>query len=299
MKTGETLWQTRLGTSVQGYPVTFSAGGRQYVAVTTGLGGGSPRACRERSVPDVRQPLDGNAIYVVRAAGSADSRRRASLDMDRGRPTGIDADWRWSTCFTRAREPHSRRRAFRPIASRPATQSRRSCIDAHRCAFSPGLRVLLSLVTLAHAQAQPTDRRNDDRRPGNQRPDLALDDRVVELGTLGQGRSSRTFNLITPTKRKQALRLARDGVAVSLRTPWTRHSSRQSAADRAADDARTPPGTPMDLYSIWYHGSTITHIDALCHYSFEERSTTASIDRRSRRARAACRTASSTRRTAS
>jgi kynurenine formamidase len=25
----------------------------------------------------------------------------------------------------------------------------------------------------------------------------------------------------------------------------------------------------MDLYTIWYHGSVITHIDSLCHYSFE------------------------------
>jgi hypothetical protein len=30
-------------------------------------------------------------------------------------------------------------------------------------------------------------------------------------------------------------------------------------------------GHAMDLYSIWYHGSTITHIDALCHYSFEDK----------------------------
>src|SRR5881397_1036339 len=44
VKTGETLWQARLGTSVQGYPVAFSAGGRQYIAVTTGRGGlESPR----------------------------------------------------------------------------------------------------------------------------------------------------------------------------------------------------------------------------------------------------------------
>ena len=40
---GEQLWQTRLGTSVQGFPITFSVNGRQYVAVSTGLGGGSPR----------------------------------------------------------------------------------------------------------------------------------------------------------------------------------------------------------------------------------------------------------------
>jgi len=28
-------------------------------------------------------------------------------------------------------------------------------------------------------------------------------------------------------------------------------------------------GHAMDLYTFWYHGSIITHIDALCHYSFE------------------------------
>jgi len=43
VKTGAVLWKTRLGTSVQGFPVSFSIGGRQYIAVSTGLGGGSPR----------------------------------------------------------------------------------------------------------------------------------------------------------------------------------------------------------------------------------------------------------------
>jgi alcohol dehydrogenase (cytochrome c) len=64
VRTGETLWQTRLGTSVQGYPVTFSAGGKQYVAVTTGLGGGSPRLVPRTITPDIRHPNNGNAIYV-------------------------------------------------------------------------------------------------------------------------------------------------------------------------------------------------------------------------------------------
>ena len=64
VKTGEMLWQTRLGTSVQGYPVSFSVGGKQYIAVTTGLGGGSPRNVPRTISPDVRHPLNGNAIYV-------------------------------------------------------------------------------------------------------------------------------------------------------------------------------------------------------------------------------------------
>jgi alcohol dehydrogenase (cytochrome c) len=64
-RTGETLWQTRLGTTVQGYPVTFSMGGRQYVAVTTGASsGGSPRVVPRTIIPEMRQPQTGNAIYV-------------------------------------------------------------------------------------------------------------------------------------------------------------------------------------------------------------------------------------------
>ena len=43
VKTGAILWKTRLGTTVQGFPVSFSIDGKQYIAVTTGYGGGSPR----------------------------------------------------------------------------------------------------------------------------------------------------------------------------------------------------------------------------------------------------------------
>jgi alcohol dehydrogenase (cytochrome c) len=64
VNTGKTLWQARLGTSVQGFPVTFSIGGKQYVAVTTGLGGGSPRNVPRTILPDIHYPPSGNALYV-------------------------------------------------------------------------------------------------------------------------------------------------------------------------------------------------------------------------------------------
>jgi alcohol dehydrogenase (cytochrome c) len=63
-KTGKILWETRLGTSVQGFPVTFSIDGRQYVAVTTGNGGGSPRLVPATIAPDIHSPATGNALYV-------------------------------------------------------------------------------------------------------------------------------------------------------------------------------------------------------------------------------------------
>ena len=64
VKTGNTLWKTRLGTSVQGFPITFSIGGRQYVAVTTGLGGGSPRQVPNTIAPEIHPPSSGQALYV-------------------------------------------------------------------------------------------------------------------------------------------------------------------------------------------------------------------------------------------
>ena len=70
VKTGAILWQTRLGTSVQGFPLSFSIGGKQYVAVTTGLGGGSPRQVPQTIAPEIRPPATGTALYVFCLAGS-------------------------------------------------------------------------------------------------------------------------------------------------------------------------------------------------------------------------------------
>ncbi len=64
VKTGKILWETRLGTSVQGFPLTFTAGGKQFIAVSTGLGGGSPRMVPSVLAPDVHYPANGNALYV-------------------------------------------------------------------------------------------------------------------------------------------------------------------------------------------------------------------------------------------
>jgi alcohol dehydrogenase (cytochrome c) len=64
VKTGKTLWQTQLGTTVQGYPVSFSVDGKQYIAVTTGLGGGSPQNMPNVILTDVHRPDNGQALYV-------------------------------------------------------------------------------------------------------------------------------------------------------------------------------------------------------------------------------------------
>ena len=62
--TGRILWETRLPAAVQGFPLTFTAGGKQYVAVTTSNGGGSPRACAGCGGAGTALSCDGNALYV-------------------------------------------------------------------------------------------------------------------------------------------------------------------------------------------------------------------------------------------
>ncbi len=64
VRTGDVLWETRLNTAVQGYPVSFTANGRQYVAVTTGVGGGSPRLVPQTIAPEIQPPAYGHTLYV-------------------------------------------------------------------------------------------------------------------------------------------------------------------------------------------------------------------------------------------
>jgi len=64
--TGRELWGTRLPTSVQGFPVSYEVDGVQYVAVSTGLGGGSPRFVPAAVSPEIRYPRNGNGLFVFR-----------------------------------------------------------------------------------------------------------------------------------------------------------------------------------------------------------------------------------------
>ncbi|HTS31083.1 MAG TPA: PQQ-binding-like beta-propeller repeat protein [Bryobacteraceae bacterium] len=64
VQTGKALWETRLGTSAQGFPVTYSVAGKQYIAVMSGLGGGSPRNVPAAIAPDIKIPQSGQALYV-------------------------------------------------------------------------------------------------------------------------------------------------------------------------------------------------------------------------------------------
>ena len=66
-RSGEQLWQSRLSTMANGYPITYSVDGRQYVAFGAGgpLGGSSWTSILPAALmPDLRNPRAGNAIFV-------------------------------------------------------------------------------------------------------------------------------------------------------------------------------------------------------------------------------------------
>jgi alcohol dehydrogenase (cytochrome c) len=68
IRSGELLWQARLGSALHGFPISYAVGGRQYVAVPTGLG--VFRALTSAISPDIYQPQGGNALYVFELPAS-------------------------------------------------------------------------------------------------------------------------------------------------------------------------------------------------------------------------------------
>jgi kynurenine formamidase len=88
-------------------------------------------------------------------------------------------------------------------------------------------------------------------------------------GRWGKDDQRGTLNLITADVRKKALALVTDGAAVSLAHTLDRQQFPDNPRPIGQQMTLDSGGHAMDLYSIWYHGSTITHVDALCHYSHE------------------------------
>lgn len=58
-KSGKILWRVRLGSPIQGYPVTYTVGGKQYLAVPAGVG-----LAVSTLNPEIRPPVSGSQLYV-------------------------------------------------------------------------------------------------------------------------------------------------------------------------------------------------------------------------------------------
>ena len=64
-QTGEKLWQTRVATSSQGFPISYTVNGVQYIALPAGNGGASWAGMLPRELaPELARPRSGNAMYV-------------------------------------------------------------------------------------------------------------------------------------------------------------------------------------------------------------------------------------------
>jgi alcohol dehydrogenase (cytochrome c) len=63
-ETGEVLWESgRLSNSLESFPITYTAGGKQYVAVVANFGNGLGRL--QSLTPDVKLPPNNPvALYV-------------------------------------------------------------------------------------------------------------------------------------------------------------------------------------------------------------------------------------------
>jgi alcohol dehydrogenase (cytochrome c) len=62
---GTLLWQNRLTTSPQGFPITYAVGGRQFVAVPVGVGAASwGTTIPLLLAPEIKRPSSGNALFV-------------------------------------------------------------------------------------------------------------------------------------------------------------------------------------------------------------------------------------------
>ena len=101
-------------------------------------------------------------------------------------------------------------------------------------------------------------------------------------GRWGEGDQSGCLNLITPSKRTQAAALVRDGVAVSCArpivtemTPDVAYQVQRYMVDSGEGRDTDPPERTRarrgaaEFIGMVFHGQTITHIDALSHYSWQ------------------------------
>ena len=100
-------------------------------------------------------------------------------------------------------------------------------------------------------------------------------DELSNWGRWGADDELGAINLITPEKRRQAAKLVREGISVSM--------ARDVETERAADNPNPFVHTMLsdgqtlhaqwcsDNFSVSYHGFAHSHIDSLCHYVHEQK----------------------------
>jgi kynurenine formamidase len=95
--------------------------------------------------------------------------------------------------------------------------------------------------------------------------------RCSNTGKWGANDELGTLNYITPAKRIAAARLVKTGEVVSVGrdlSPRQSKTNGQPVVHTMAVDANGPAAT--DSFSIASHGMVVTHMDALCHFSWKD-----------------------------
>ena len=96
--------------------------------------------------------------------------------------------------------------------------------------------------------------------------------RCSNTGRWGADDELGTLNYITPARRIAAAALVKTGEVVSVARDLTTRASKTNAQPvvhtMAPIDANSPAAT--DSFSIAPHGMVVTHLDALCHFSWKD-----------------------------
>ncbi len=96
-----------------------------------------------------------------------------------------------------------------------------------------------------------------------------LFNQVKNWGRWGKDDALGTMNLITDAKRKQAASLVKMGITVSVGHDLHEEATADNPAGRFKKVVA--PNFRTDTYFFQYHGAFVTHQDALCHYTYNDR----------------------------
>jgi kynurenine formamidase len=93
---------------------------------------------------------------------------------------------------------------------------------------------------------------------------------VSNQGRWGVDDERGTLNLITPEHRVRAAELVREGITVSLSHDYIKEEAADATSPWGHELLGSGTGAFLsDRYTIAYHGFAHSHMDALCHNSFE------------------------------
>jgi len=130
----------------------------------------------------------------------------------------------------------------------------------------------------ARAQSPDAPRARARQPRANTTRDLSEDElvsmfrRCSNTGRWGPDDEQGTLNYITPQKRIAAASLVRTGEVVSVGRDLSTTQSKTNARPVSHMMLYSAPGSPSstDAFMIASHGMVVTHMDALCHFSWED-----------------------------